>query len=72
MHKKDYVAVAQAIKAERDIYLAFSTKNKKLAQVSIEALDSLAIRLAYMFEQDNLHFVRSRFLLACGFKQEDV
>ena len=56
--KKDYVAVAKALKA--------ASTGKLPTQ---DALRWVAIQLADYFREDNPAFDKERFLAACGFSQ---
>ena len=57
MTKKDYIAIANAIKGERGCHSD---------PACIETCDSLADAIAYEFEKDSARFDRARFLKACG------
>jgi len=56
MSKKDYVAVAAAIKASV----------RPACSETAQSLRELSLRLSSIFELDNPSFDRARFLTACG------
>ncbi len=58
MSRKDYVAIAEAIRAETDEWSSREQAN---------AVYFVAKRLARKFQQDNNRFDTSRFMAACGF-----
>jgi hypothetical protein len=58
MTRKDYVLIAEAIKAETD---EWSTRDQS------NAVYFVAKRLARQFQRDNTRFDTSRFMAACGF-----
>lgn len=71
MSRKDYIAVASAIAAQRaDLQHAIRTAdNPKVSQASYAALcavGSTAARLCGVFYADNPRFDSKRFLEACG------
>lgn len=57
MSRKDYVAIAAAIKKFTDIYDD---------EVSKEVVTGVSHNIANVFSDDNPRFDRSRFLQACG------
>ena len=61
MTRKDYVMVADSIKASRENWEGFTPEAQ-------EAIDGLARSLASKLAQDNARFDRARFLEACGVK----
>jgi hypothetical protein len=61
MTRKDYVIIADTIKASRDNWEGFTPEAQ-------EALDGLARKLASKLQADNDRFDRARFLTACGVK----
>jgi len=61
MTRKDYVMVADSIKASRENWEGFTPDAQ-------EAIDGLARSLASKLAQDNARFDRARFLDACGVK----
>lgn len=66
MTRKDYVAIARAIKNIRESLTVahVSTGNR---EVALSAVDSTAYALASVLQQDNERFDRDRFLLASNF-----
>ena len=62
MTRKDYVIIADSIKASRDNWEGFTPEAQ-------EALDGLARKVASALWRDNpTRFDRTRFLTACGVK----
>jgi hypothetical protein len=61
MTRKDYVMIADSIKASRENWEGFTPEAQ-------EALDGLARGLASKLAQDNPRFERGLFLTACGVK----
>jgi hypothetical protein len=62
MTRKDYILIAQAIKAEVDQYLRGDEPER-------QALRLLADQLAHRLLQDNNRFDFDRFIKACGFEE---
>lgn len=58
MTRKDYVAIAEAIKSETDEWSSRDQAN---------AVYFVAKRLARVFQRDNTRFETDRFMAACGF-----
>jgi hypothetical protein len=63
MSRKDYEAIAEAIKSERENQWREAAPDS----LPVLALRSMAQRVARVFEADNPRFDRGRFLRACGF-----
>ncbi len=61
MSKKDYVAVAAAVKKEVDIAAVLINKGHRM-----DALRGVAVNMAGVFAKDNPRFDMGRFLAACG------
>lgn len=61
MTRKDYVMIADSIKAARENWEGFAPESQ-------EAIDGLARSLASKLQADNDRFDRARFLDACGVK----
>lgn len=61
MSRKDYEAIAAAIKAEATEWGDLVTESDK------QVLRAVAQRIARVFESDNPRFDRAKFLRACGF-----
>lgn len=62
MSKKDYIAIASAIRSERSCW----PKDESLGdEFAYAALRSVTSRLAEVFAADNPRFDRNRFLEAC-------
>jgi len=61
MTRKDYVMIADSIKASRENWEGFTPEAQ-------DAIDGLARSLASKLAQDNDRFDRARFLVACGVK----
>ena len=59
MTRKDYVIIADSIKASRENWEGFTPESQ-------EAIDGLARSLASKLQADNARFDRARFLVACG------
>jgi hypothetical protein len=59
MTRKDYVMIANSIKASRDNWEGFTPEAQ-------EAIEGLARSLATKLQSDNPRFDRARFLDACG------
>jgi hypothetical protein len=59
MTKKDYEALAEAIRYHRSV--AETNENRD----AVETCDSIAASFASIMEQDNERFSRRRFLAAC-------
>lgn len=59
MTRKDYVLIADSIKASRDNWEGFTAEAQ-------EAIDGLARGLASKLAGENDRFDRERFLAACG------
>jgi hypothetical protein len=60
MTRKDYVLIAQVIKAQIDM------SNKFQEELSKVGAQNIAYDLAWKLSEDNPRFDRSRFLEACG------
>lgn len=63
MTRKDYVAIAECIRAVREGVAEQTTG----ARYSLAAVDTVAYRLASVLQADNERFDRDRFLLASNF-----
>jgi hypothetical protein len=61
MTRKDYVIIAESIKASRDNWEGFNSEAQ-------EAIDGLTRKMASALWLDNPRFDRARFLEACGVK----
>lgn len=59
MTRKDYVMIADSIKASRENWEGFTPESQ-------EAIDGLARSLATKLQADSPRFDRARFLVACG------
>lgn len=59
--KKHYKVVAEMVKSKLQ-----AERNGRASPAALEALESVAVSLAYIFEQDNPNFRRGTFLAACG------
>lgn len=66
MSKKDYVAVAAAMKTEVDSIKQCLDSGAKEWYSAKVAMASVARDLAARFEADNPRFDRAKFLAACG------
>ena len=64
MTRKDYIAIAAAIKATRERAGGFVTGDKVAPYQRGAA--AVALELAHIMAMDNPHFDCSRFLAACG------
>ena len=67
--KKDFKAVAETIRAERDFVLELEPDDCRDVNPKIAALgtvDEIVRKLADYFAMQNPHFDRKRFLTACG------
>lgn len=61
MTRKDYVMIADSIKASRENWEGFTPEAQ-------DAIDGLARSLSSKLQADNDRFDRARFLTACGVK----
>jgi hypothetical protein len=61
MTRKDYVLIAEILKASNENWEGFAPEG-------CEAVVGLARSLAFRFQMDNPRFDRARFLDACGVK----
>jgi hypothetical protein len=61
MTRKDYVIIADSIKASRENWEGFTPEAQ-------DAIDGLARSLSSKLQADNDRFDRARFLDACGVK----
>jgi hypothetical protein len=61
MTRKDYVIIADSIKASRENWEGFTPEAQ-------DAIDGLARSLSSKLQEDNDRFDRVRFLTACGVK----
>lgn len=61
MTRKDYVMIADSIKASRENWEGFTPEAQ-------DAIDGLARSLSSKLQADNDRFDRARFLNACGVK----
>ena len=59
MTRKDYRAIAEAIKAEVEYW---EGKNPQVTS----ALDSVAVKIANVMQNDNVRFDDTKFYIACG------
>lgn len=62
MTRKDYEAVAGAIRQENEEYMREAASRERAA------LRSFAMRFALIAQSDNPRFDRVRFMRACGFE----
>jgi hypothetical protein len=65
MTRKDYQAIAQAIRDERATIEARECDLRKVGE-QWATTTSLAVRIALVFEADNERFDRQKFYEACG------
>jgi hypothetical protein len=73
MTRKDYNALAASIHAKRKHYEGIKPKARVGKEIKelvrgtcLYAVDSMARDIADICEEDNPHFDRDRFLIACG------
>ena len=66
MTRKDYIKLAAAIRAQRDIQQSTEPRGKFYRA----AIDAVAESIAAVLAADNPNFDRQRFLTACGLEDK--
>jgi hypothetical protein len=70
MTKKDYMEVAQVIRRRRtaysDVPSTISVQGQQLLESAVLVVDETTRDLADLFQKENPHFDRDRFLIGAG------
>lgn len=63
MTRKDYIAIAAALKSVRDTY---PTQGTAVGSEAQHVIDDVAQHIAFVLQADNCRFDANRFFIACG------
>jgi hypothetical protein len=68
MTKKDYIALARAIKHRVDIIRDFHKDNPEVLGLRMNEITNIVLNVVVVLENDNPNFKRDTFLKACGLR----